>query len=453
MVGASGCPTMTSSWFADFAVTTQGLQSNVRIDIDAGRFVGVTAGGSAAGAARLPGVVLPGFANAHSHAFHRALRGRLTTAGDFWAWQQQMYRLADRVTPSSYLALARALYAEMALAGVTTVGEFHYLHHGPAGQRYADENELAYALIQAAHEAGIRLTLLDACYLAGGLDAGGHRPLAGVQLRFGDADADGWLDRVADLQASTPVAGNDSVVIGAAIHSVRAVPRQALATVAKFADGQPLHVHLSEQPAENAAALAFYGRTPTALLSEAGVLGPDTTAVHATHVSNEDIALLGQSHTSLCLCPSTERDLADGIGRAGALSAAGCRLSVGSDQHSQVDLIAEARDIEQHERLATGVRGTFGPDALLGALTQHASLGVVDASRIEVGRRADLVAIRLDSPRTAGIDPALVINTASSADVDTVLVDGDIVVANGQHRLGDVGALLARAVEALWEDA
>jgi formiminoglutamate deiminase len=444
---------MTESWFAEFALTPNGLQRDVRIDIAAGRFVSVAPGDCADGATRLPGVVLPGFANAHSHAFHRALRGRLTAAGDFWAWRQQMYRLADRVTPPLYLALARALYAEMALAGVTAVAEFHYLHHGHGGQRYADENELAYALIQAADEAGIRLTLLDACYLAGGLDAGGHRPLEGVQRRFGDADADGWAARVADLAASKAVAGNDSVVVGAAIHSVRAVPRPALATVAEFAAGRPLHVHLSEQPAENAAALAYYGLTPTALLSEADALGSDTTAVHATHVSVSDIALLGQSRSSVCLCPSTERDLADGLGPGGALAAAGCALSVGSDQHSRLDLIAEARDIEQHERLATGLRGHFNSDDLLAALTHHASLGVRDAGRIEVGQRADLVAVRLDSTRTAGIDPGLVLSAASSADVTTVLVGGELVVTDAQHRLGNVADLLTRAINALWEDA
>ncbi len=277
-------------WFAEYAWLPDGLARGVAVETDGGGITAVTAGADAAGARRLPGVVTPGFANAHSHAFHRALRGRTGgAAGTFWTWREQMYALASRLDPESYLRLARATYAEMALAGVTSVGEFHYLHHGPGGVPYADENAMAEALRQAAAEAGIRLTLLDTCYLRGGLDGSGFRPLEGPQQRFGDADVDAWAHRCEALKPS------EGMRVGAAVHSVRAVPRADLAAVRDAATGSCLHVHLSEQPAENAACEAFYGCTPTALLMAEGILGPATTAVHATHVTAADLRLLGEA--------------------------------------------------------------------------------------------------------------------------------------------------------------
>ncbi len=254
-------------------------------------------------------------------------------------------------------------------------------------------------------------------------------------------------ERVADL------AEGPAVRIGAAVHSVRAVPAAQLARV--VITGRPLHVHLSEQPAENAACLAHYGCTPTALLAEHGVLGPATTAVHATHVTNADIALLGGVRATVCACPSTEADLADGPGPFRAVREVGCPLALGSDQHVQADLLAEARLAESHERLATGERGRLTPTALTDALTVdgHAALGWPDAGRIAPGAHADLVAIALDTPRTAGIDPAQAVLVAAAEDVHTVVVDGHVVVEDGQHVLGDVGRLLSDAIAPLWEDA
>jgi formiminoglutamate deiminase len=435
-----------AAYFAGHALLPDGPAAGVTFEVAAGRFTAIRTGSRPpAGATRLPGVVLPGLANAHSHAFHRALRGRTHRGGGtFWTWREGMYRVAAALDPDSYLALARATYAEMALAGITTVGEFHYLHHAPGGRRYADPNAMGAALIQAAAEAGIRLTLLDTCYLAGGLGPQGHLELGPEQRRFTDGDADGWAARVARL------ADAESVRIGAAVHSVRAVPRAALPVVAAAAHGRPLHVHLSEQPAENQAALAFYGRTPTELLDEAGVLGPLTSAVHATHLTASDIAALGRTGTTCCLCPTTERDLADGIGPARALLDAGAPLSLGSDQHAVIDLIEEARALEMHERLATLHRGRFSPEQLLTAATRHDSLGWTDAGALAVGGRADLVAVRTDTARTAGADPAQILLAATAADVDTVVVDGQPVVSGGRHRLGDVGALLGAAIEPLW---
>ena len=342
-----------------------------------------------------PGLTLPGLANCHSHAFHRALRGRTQTErGSFWTWREQMYAVAAELTPDSYFELARETYAEMRATGITAVGEFHYLHHQPDGTPYDDPNEMGKALLAAADEAGIRIRLLDTCYLAAGF---GREP-EGVQVRYSDGDAHAWAERLAAF---------DDPRVGAAIHSVRAVPRDQLKVVVEAAEGLPLHVHLSEQVAENEACLAATGLTPTQLLAEAGALGPLTTAVHATHLTDDDIRLLGESHTNVCFCPTTERDLADGIGPARRLHDAGATLTLGSDSHAVIDLFEEMRAVEMHERLASQQRGHWSALELLAAATYdgHRSLGFDDAGRIAEGQRADLVAVDLDSVRTAGPAP------------------------------------------------
>ncbi len=278
-------------WLAELAwLPGQGVCRDVLIEADGDRFTSVTADSPAVGAEQLTGLTLPGFANAHSHAFHRALRG-VTQAdrGTFWTWRERMYEVAARLDPDSYLALARAVYAEMALAGISCVGEFHYLHHQPDGRPYADPNAMGRALVQAAAEAGLRITLLDTCYLAGGLDQSGVLPLAGPQIRFGDGDGARWAARAEALcsDGRGPDAhGLDAHGLiapharaGAAIHSVRAVPPEHMHPVVTWASRHdaPLHIHLSEQRAENDACRAVYGVSPTRLLYDEDVLGPRTT--------------------------------------------------------------------------------------------------------------------------------------------------------------------------------
>jgi formiminoglutamate deiminase len=444
--------TPVSAWHAELAWLgpERGVAERVLVEVEGDRIAAVTEGvDPAPGAARLPGVTIPGLANGHSHAFHRALRGRTHQGrGDFWSWRELMYQVAAGLDPDGYLELARAVYAEMALAGVTAVGEFHYLHHDPAGRRYADPNQMGAALAEAAGQAGIRLTLIDTCYLRAGL---GGEPLAGVQVRFGDGDADAWAQRAGALR------DGPGVRVAAGIHSVRAVDAAAMATVAAWAEDRqaPLHLHLSEQPAENQACLAATGRTPAALAETAGVLGPRTTAVHATHLTGEDVARLGAARTTACFCPTTERELADGIGPARALADAGSPLCLGSDSHAVVDLFEEARAVELHQRLATGRRGHHRPAELLAAATQAGmdALGW-DAGRLAPGRLADLVTVRLDSVRLAGTRPAEAVDqlvfAATAADVTSVVAGGRQVVRDGHHLLlGDVGATLARALTAL----
>lgn len=441
------------AWLSDANGGHARVETDVLIEVTDGRFSAVTAGvpvGAAAtdGAIRLPGLTVPGLANAHSHAFHRALRGRTQTGkGSFWTWRDGMFALAERLDPDTYYWLARATYAEMALAGITCVGEFHYLHHGPGGEPYSDPNAMATALMYAARDAGIRMTVLDTLYLTADVDGS---PPTGTQLRFSDGTADAWADRVGAL-GSQPHAH-----IGVAAHSVRAVPASALPTVAAVAAGRPAHIHLSEQRAENAACFAIHHATPTQLLEDNGFLGPATTAVHATHLNDIDRTMLADSNTGVCFCPTTERDLADGIGPARALVDGGATLSLGSDSHAVIDIFAEARAVEMHERLRTEQRGHFDAAELMSAATLdgHRALGWNDAGTITVGARADLVTLALSSVRTAGADPyAAAIYAATAADVTHVVIDGTSVVEDGRHTTIDVGSALAAAIDPLWSTA
>ncbi|UYQ62501.1 formimidoylglutamate deiminase [Streptomyces peucetius] len=427
------------------------VEPGVALDVSGGRITAVRDGAETPppGAEVLRGLTLPGLANAHSHAFHRALRGTVQVgSGTFWTWREVMYDVAARLTPDSYFALARAVYAEMALAGITAVGEFHYLHHAPGGVPYADPNAMGEALIAAAGEAGVRITLLDTAYLS----AGFGQPPEPHQLRFSDGTADAWAERADGLK------DGEHVRIGAAIHSVRAVPAAQLPTVASWASARsaPLHVHLSEQTAENDACRAAHGRTPTELLADHGVLGPHTTGVHNTHLTDDDIALLGGTTTGTCMCPTTERDLADGIGPAPALQAAGSPLSLGSDSHAVIDLFEEARAMELDERLRSRTRGHWTAAALLRAATAdgHAALGWHEAGRLEPGALADFTTLALDTVRTAGPPPRLAAETAvfagSAADVRHTVAGGRHVVRDGVHAaVPDAARALTDAIAAL----
>jgi formiminoglutamate deiminase len=414
----------------------------------AGELIAAVRTGAAAppaGAERVPGLTLPGLANAHSHAFQRALRGRTHAArGSFWTWREQMYALAATLDPDACHRLARATFAEMALAGVTLVGEFHYLHHAPGGSRYADPNAMGDAVLHAAREAGVRLTLLDACYLHAGIG----RPPDPVQRRFSDGEADAWAARVGALHPGP------GARVGAAIHSVRAVDPAAAAIVAAWAGtgGRPLHAHVSEQPAENEACRAAYGRTPAGVLADAGALGERFCAVHATHLEAGDLALLGRARATACLCPTTERDLADGVGPAARLRAAGARLALGSDAHAVIDLFEEARAVELDERLVSGVRGHHPAHQLLAAATAggYACLGWPEGGRIAPGALADLAVVALDGVRLAGTRPdealAATVFAAAAPDVAHTMVGGRWIVRDGRHVALDVPAELAAAV-------
>lgn len=445
---------MTRTWWCQHAwLGGDHVAAGVRVTVTDGTITALEPNCPPAEANRLHGLVVPGLANAHSHAFHRALRSRTQRdRGSFWTWRRLMYEVAGRLTPDLYRDLAAAVYAEMALAGITAVGEFHYLHHDTAGTPYADPNEMGHALITAASDAGIRITLLDTCYLSSDVDGA---PLAdGPQARFGDRDGLRWAQRVEALKRSAR--HQEHVSIGAAIHSVRAVPVEQMRPVVEWAavNDAPLHVHSSEQTAEIERCRAVHGCTPTALMRENGVLGRRTTAVHATHLTNADVADLRDSGTGVCFCPTTERDLGDGVGPAPALLDGPGPFSLGSDSHAVIDLFEEARAVELDERLVRRERGVIPASRLLEAATGdgHSALGWADAGHLRVGDRADLVAIDVDSVRTAGGGPTVenAVFAAAAGDVTDVVIDGRAIVTDRRHhRVPNPGRALADAIAAV----
>lgn len=334
----------------------------------------------------------------------------------------------------------------MALAGIGVVGEFHYVHYQPAGGPYDDPNAIGVSLAAAARDAGIRLTLLDTLYLHGGFAHGsksGNAPPAPEQARFRDGSVHAWAERVASLTAD--ICGTRTKV-GAAVHSVRAVDPPSIEAASLWASQNevPLHVHASEQPAENEACLQVHGRTPTALLAEAGALRPDTTLVHATHLSNTDIASIGVAGANCCICPTTERDLADGTGPSEALVLAGATLCVGTDSHAVIDVFEEVRAVELGQRVLTHRRGIHPTDTLgsIATVNGYRSLGWSDGGVLRPGFLADFTSVGMDSVRLAGIDTEnaldAVIFAAHSSDVHSLVVGGRPVVIDGTHVSIDV---------------
>ena len=423
--------------------------ANVRITVSNGVIASVEDGvDPQASDVRISGVVMPGFVNAHSHAFHRALRGRTHGgAGDFWSWRTPMYEIANRLTPDTYGELAAMTFAEMALSGITGVGEFHYIHHQQDGTRYANPNEMGLAMVEASQRAGIRMALLDVAYLHAALDK--PEPLA-EQKRFSDGTIDNWLDRVDALGE-----GGELWTVGMAPHSVRAVHPNELEEVVANRHGKVVHVHVSEQPAENAACIAATGKTPTQVLADAGMLGRHFTAVHATHLTATDISLLCSSHSGVCMCPTTERDLADGVGPASSLSAGGAVLSLGTDSNAFIDMFEEARAVETDERLVTGKRGVHSPASLLIAATSGGATALGWGQHgIQVGAPADFIALSLDSVRLASFDAANaaahIVHSAAPSDVRDVWVGGRQIVQDHKHlAVLDVVGGLGRAIAAV----
>jgi formiminoglutamate deiminase len=389
--------------------------ANVLIEVENGRIKSIEDDTFAPhDAIVLRGWTLPGMANAHSHAFQRLLRGEIESGGgDFWEWRERMYRFTDW-TPADYFKHARLVFREMLEAGITAVGEFHYLHgHG---------NELGEALIDAAREEGIRITLIDACYLRGGLDG---RPLEVDQMSFSDGDADAWARRLDDLSDT------DGARIAAAIHSVRAVDAESMRIVATYAreHGMPLHIHLGEQPAEVEECLAVEGCTPAQLLDREGILGPDLVAIHAIHLDEDDVALLGQNRVGVCGCPTTERDLGDRVGPLGALARSGCSLSVGSDSNAVIDMLEEARGLELDQRRALGRRVIHQPEELLQAATAGGmrALGW-EAGELKQGMLADFVTVEQPRALWRELTAAYLVYGFSGRDVTNVVVGGETVV-------------------------
>lgn len=397
---------------------------------------------------RLPGrALLPGLVNGHSHAFQRLIRGRTeyvasgSGTDDFWSWREAMYRAAESLNPEEVYTASRQAFLEMLLAGITSVGEFHYLHHQADGTPYVERNALAYEVIRAARDVGLRIVLLRVGYAR----AGFRVPENPRQRRFIDQDVDTFLASVEEL--AREMEGRSGVSVGLAPHSVRAVPREWLTVLAGARGELPMHMHVAEQPKEIEACVAEYGLRPVELLSEVGLLQSRFTAVHAVHVTEQEARMLGTGGAFVCACPSTERNLGDGIVPADRLVGAGVRLSLGSDSQATVDLLEEARQLEGHLRLSRVRRAVLDPgggavDGLAARLFEMAtvngarSLGLPTGT-LEPGAPADFFTVDLNHPSLVGSSPASLLSGlifgADKAAVREVAVEGRLVVRDGHH--------------------
>jgi formimidoylglutamate deiminase len=423
-------------------------------------------------AVRLAGrALLPGMVNAHSHAFQRVIRGRTEYRGahpsdSFWTWREMMYAAAARLSPEDIYDASRMAFVEMALAGITSVGEFHYLHRTPEGGEYDDPNLLAREVVRAARDVGLRIALLRVAYARAGY---GKEPDP-RQLRFIEPDPETFL-RHADALARDLGAGEPAHAwLGVAPHSVRAVPVEYLREVCAFAReaGVPVHMHVAEQPAEVEACLAEHGRAPVALLADEGMLSPRFTGVHAVHVTPEEAALLRDAKACVCACPTTERNLGDGVVPADLFFKEGVRVALGTDSHAQIDLLEDARELEYHLRLTTLRRNVLAPDgddgraipALAARLFECAtvagaqSIGAPGAA-FEPGGAADFFTVDLDDPTVAGASdedllPAIVFSLSRAAVRETA-VGGRLVTRDGRHPAqGEIVSRFAALQRRLW---
>jgi formimidoylglutamate deiminase len=386
--------------------------------------------------------LLPGFVNTHSHSFQRLIRGksesRAMSGRDFWSWRGTMYHAAAHLEPEEVYDVARMAFLEMLLSGTTTVGEFHYLHNGPGGRPYDDPNLLSKQVIAAAQSVGIRIVLLRSAYLRSGYDL----PLDPGQIRFFESSAQ-FIENMNALTAAT------SVPVGVAPHSLRAVPLRELKQIAAWTRARklPLHMHVAEQIAENEACLREYGLTPVALLGREGLLGPDFTAVHAIHISPEEIGLLARSGVTVCSCPTTERNLGDGVIVADKVMREGIAIALGSDSQAQIDPLEDARELEYHLRLDRQQRAILdqiGEQTLASRLFDCATLNGarslgVNAGLLSPGYLADFFTVDLDDLSIAGhsdedLLPLAVFSLNRTA-IRDVIVNGRWVVRDGRHPL------------------
>jgi len=401
------------------------FRAGVAVEVDTtGRIAAVRDAAQARGrpgeVRRLHGrALLPGFVNAHSHAFQRLLRGRTqwrpveAVDADFWTWREAMYDLVLGLDEDRLASASRACFAEMLRAGFTSVGEFHYVHRAPDGAALEPPERLARIVADAAHDVGIRIVLLHVAYASGGIGL----PLEPRQRRFATPSLEEYLAGLDRLAEELAAPGAPAATVGAAPHSLRGVPREWLGPIAEWTarGGAPLHMHVAEQPAEVEACVAAYGASPVRVLADAGVLSPRFTAVHATYIDADDAGLLAESGATVCACPTTERDLADGFLPLELLRPAGVPIALGTDSNAVIDAFEEMRCVEYHERLRTGRRVVVAdpverpdggaPDRLacappllaMGTRNGARSLGL-DAGAIEPGLLADLVAVDLAHP-------------------------------------------------------
>ena len=390
-------------------------------------------------------VIFPGFVNVHSHAFQRVLRGRTQVAGpvedNFWTWREKMYLAASKLTPDDVFVIARQAFMEMLLCGVTSVGEFHYVHHKPSGGAYADPSELAMAVARAACDVGMRLRLLRTVYLRGGFDTSPSE----LQQRFCEPSIDISLGCVEALIDAFDRAADPRLSVGVAAHSVRAMPIDSIVALKTSLIERPFHIHVSEQRREVERCKEVHGVGPVALLAESGVLDGLTTLVHATHLEPGEAKEIQLRGSSVCVCPSTEADLGDGLIEASRLMRAKVPLCLGTDGQTRSSILEEARLLEMHERLHVEKRtvlsraeGDEPARYCLDAATKFGARSLdLEVGELAQGLWGDLAVFDLDDPHLGGLDDdsllAGIIYSADSRALTDVMVGGEWVVRERQH--------------------
>ena len=440
------------AWLPDLLFAGSSFQPDLALVCDSsGRIVRLAARSEVNNPIRLPNrALLPGLVNAHSHAFQRLIRGRTeyrttNTTDSFWTWRELMYRAANQLSPEDIYDASRMAFLEMALTGITAVGEFHYLHHSPGGVAYDDPNLLAKEVVRAARDVGIRIALLRVAYARAGYETEPN-PL---QIRFIETSPDVYLKNVEQLQID--MAETDGMAwVGIAPHSVRAVPLNYLKTIIGFGNEcrLPVHMHVAEQNAEVSACIKEYGRSPVSLLATEGLLSERFTAVHAIYVTPKAIATMAQARASICACPTTERNLGDGIVRIDNYFNRGVPVSLGTDSQVQIDLLEDARELEYHLRLQRTERSILAkandqdPSALARRLFDCATINGAESigfagGKLEPGLAADFFTIDLNDTSLAGSSKedllASTVFSSSRTAVRDVVVAGKRIVENGRH--------------------
>ncbi|MBD0369743.1 MAG: formimidoylglutamate deiminase [Pyrinomonadaceae bacterium] len=444
------------AWLPELVYTGGRFESGVALLCDwSGRIAGL-ARASEVGDGKLVRLkhraILPGLVNGHSHAFQRVIRGRTeyrTGKGsdDFWTWREMMYRAATRLSPADLYDASRMIFLEMALGGITSCAEFHYIHHAPDGVPYDDPNLLSKTVIRAALDVGLKICLLRVSYARSGF-ATEPNPR---QLRFIEEDPQSFLSHADSLRAEVAKAHAGRAWVGLAPHSVRAVPLDYLRECFRYAEEHqlPVHMHVAEQPAEIEACMKEHKRTPVALLETEGLLSERFTGVHGIHINVEETRALARARSLVCACPTTERNLGDGIVPAELLFQEGVRVSLGTDSHTQADLLEDARELEYNMRLQKLERVVLNrtsdePSALAASLfdsaTRHGaeSIGIRGGGTLEAGQAADFFTVDLHHPSIAGAAPEdllahIVFSLPASAVRETV-VGGRMIIEDGHHR-------------------
>lgn len=460
------------AWIPDLLYTDHQFQSGVALVCDeAGMIVSLTRLEELRREKKinLPRrAMLPGMINAHSHAFQRIIRGktehRTSEHDSFWTWREMMYAAATRLTPEDIYDASRMAFLEMALSGITAVGEFHYLHNAPDGKPYDDPNLLAKEVIRAAGDVGLRIGLLRVAYARSGFQTEANPK----QARFIETDADVYLNNLEALVTSVRSPGvREGLVtagalangraydtwVGIAPHSVRAVPLAYLKQIVAVANERDLkvHMHVAEQPGEVSGCIREYGRSPVALLESEGLLSDRFTAVHAIHVTPKAVSSLAQSGALVCACPTTERNLGDGVVPADEYLKNGVAMCLGTDSHAQIDLLEDARELEYHLRLQKLERAVLDGKSQVSSLKSQAlacylfdcattngarSIGAPNGA-IEVGKPADFFTVDLDDPSIAGAADdgllASIVFSLSRAAIREVVIGGKPIVSEGQH--------------------